>query len=74
MALSQKTFNNLANTLAPEVIEYILEDEKWINFLSEIIPEALKEKLGELDLELEMELVMAIADRIVMKSTTFGGN
>ena len=74
MALSQKTFNQLANTLTPEVINYIFEDEKWVDFLSQIVPEALREKLGELDFDLEMELVMAIADRIVMKPATFGGN
>ena len=74
MTLSHKTFNQLANTLTPEVINYILEDEKWIEFLSQIVPEALREKLGELDLDLEMELVMAISDRIVMKPFNIGGN
>lgn len=74
MALSQKTFQQLANVLAPEIIQYIFENEKWIEFLSDIIPEALHEKIGELDIELEAELMMAIADRIVMKSHSFECN
>ena len=74
MTLSQNTFHQLANALTPEVIKYILEDEKWVDFLSQIIPEALQENLGTLDIELEAELMMAIADRIVMETRTFGGN
>lgn len=74
MALSQKTFHQLANALTPEVINYIFEDERWTELMMEIVPDALREKLGELDEDLAMELTMAIADRIVMKSTTFGGN
>ena len=74
MALSNKTINGLANALAPEVINYILEDEKWVEFLSDIIPAALNEKLGKLEIELEAELVMAIADLIVMKPFHIGDN
>jgi len=45
MALSNQTISNLASALVPEVIDYIYEDERWCEFLHEIVPDALKDKL-----------------------------
>jgi len=67
MALSEQTISNLASALVPEVIDYIYEDERWCEFLHEIIPDAVTSKIGGLDEELLFELSMVIMDRIVMK-------
>ena len=67
MTLSNKTFQNLANALTPEVIDYIFKDERWINFLMEIVPDAINEKLGELDFDVSVELSQCIMDRINLK-------
>ena len=67
MALSNQTISNLASALVPEVIDYIYEDERWCEFLHEIVPDALKDKLGEIDENLQFDLAMCIMDRITLK-------
>ena len=67
MALSNQTISNLASALVPEVIDYIYEDERWCEFMHEIVPDALKDKLGEVDENLQFDLAMCIMDRITLK-------
>jgi hypothetical protein len=67
MALSHQTINKLASALVPEVIDYIYQDERWCEFMHEVIPDALQEQLGEIDEELKFELAICIMDRICFK-------
>jgi hypothetical protein len=67
MALSNQTISNLADALVPEVIDYIYEDERWCEFMQEVVPDALKDKLGEIDEDLKFDLAMCIMDRICLK-------
>jgi hypothetical protein len=67
MALSNQTISNLADALVPEVIDYIYLDERWCEFMQQVVPDALKEKLGEVDEELQFDLAMCIMDRITLK-------
>lgn len=67
MALSNQTISNLASALVPEVIDYIYEDQRWCEFMHEIVPDALKDKLGKIDEDLQFELAMCIMDRISLK-------
>jgi hypothetical protein len=67
MALSNQTVLKLADALVPEVIDYIYEDERWCEFLHEVIPDAIQTKLGAVDEDLRFELALCIMDRIVMK-------
>ena len=67
MSLSNQTIINLASALVPEVIDYIYEDQRWCEFMHEIVPDALKDKLGEIDEDLKFELAMCIMDRISLK-------
>lgn len=64
MSLSNKTINDLAKALVPEVIDYIHSDERYVDFLQEIIPDAVQDKLGDIDEELRFELSLCIMDRI----------
>jgi hypothetical protein len=66
MALSDNTFQNLADTLTYEVIEYIKADERYAIFMQQIIPECLEKKLGQIEENLKGELSFAIMDRILM--------
>ena len=68
MALSNKTIQKLSNALTDEVIEYIYNDERWYTFLMEMVPDAISNKLGDVDEELQYELAMTIMDKIVLKS------
>jgi hypothetical protein len=67
MALSNQTISNLADALVPEVIDYIYLDERWCEFMQQVVPDALKEKLGEIDDDLQFDLAMCIMDRICLK-------
>jgi len=67
MALSHQTINKLASALVPEVIDYIYQDERWCEFMHEVIPDALQEQLGEIDGELKFQLAVCIMDRICFK-------
>lgn len=69
MALSAQTVSNLADALVPEVINYIYEDERWCQFLHEVVPDALHDKLGEIDDDLQFDLAMCIIDRITLKQS-----
>jgi hypothetical protein len=70
MALSNQTISKLADTLTPEVVSYIFEDVRWCDFLHEIIPDAVQDKLGNVDEDLKFELSLCIMDRIILKSVT----
>lgn len=67
MSLSNQTIINLASALVPEVIDYIYEDQRWCQFMHEVIPDALHDKLGKIDEELQFELAMCIMDHIYLK-------
>lgn len=68
MALSDQTISKLADALLPEVVAYIYEDNRWCDFLHEIIPDAVQENLGDVDEDLKFELALCIMDKILLKS------
>jgi hypothetical protein len=68
MALSNTTISKLADALVPEVIDYIYEDERWCEFLHEVIPDAIQDKLGAVDEEMLYELALCIMDRLFLKA------
>tara|TARA_E500000331_G_scaffold252268_1_gene242576 strand:+ start:296 stop:583 length:288 start_codon:yes stop_codon:yes gene_type:complete len=72
--LSENTINQLADTLVSDVIDYIQEDERLIDFYLEVIGDAVCEKLGNknedgtcsFDSGISSELIMAISERIMI--------
>ena len=67
MTLSNKTINNLASAMLDEVIRYIHEDERYANFMMELIPDAIHEKFGTMNEDLLHELAFSIMDRMCFK-------
>ena len=65
--LSASTINNLADAVVHEVAEHIMSDERYADFMMEVIPDAIVEKLGNIDEDLKMELSMCIMDRLYFK-------
>lgn len=70
MALSNSTVNKLADALASDVIQYIEKDDRYVEFLMDVIPDALKEFLGELEMDLCVELSTCIMDKIYFRRTS----
>lgn len=67
MALSDSTIKKLAIALTPEVIVEIYSDERWLDFVCELIPEIVTKKLGSNDVDLVTEIAMRIQDNIILK-------
>jgi hypothetical protein len=68
MTLSNQTTRKLGIVLTSEVIEYIYQDERWIDFMHEIIPDAISEKMGNIDNNLLFELGMIVMENIQLKA------
>ena len=64
MALSNQTIRNLSVALTPEVIKYIYDDERWADFMMEMIPEAVAYTIKSEDTDLVSELAVCIFDNI----------
>ena len=67
MSLSNKTVQNLSIALTSEVINQIYSDERWVDFMTEIIPEIVSDKLGSQDMDLVTDIAVCIMDNIAMK-------
>jgi hypothetical protein len=68
MALSNRTIQSLSDALAPEVVDYIYQDERWITFLHEIVPDAIISTLGQVDNDVLFDLSLCVMDSLVVKS------
>ena len=70
MALSTKTTQKLAIALTPEVIDYIYSDERWFDFMIEMVGEAVQQKLGTNDMDLIAELGQCVIENMILKGVT----
>ncbi len=64
MALSNSTYINLAKALQYEVCDYIREDERYLDFMLEIVGDAIISKLGNVDGDVLCDLSMVVIDRL----------
>jgi hypothetical protein len=68
MTLSNQTFHKLSSALKDEVVEFIISDERYAEFmLQEMIPEAIQSKLGPVDDEVLMQLSFCIFELIILQ-------
>lgn len=67
MALSQNTLIQLAEALQPEVVNFIYNDERFYEFMMQIVPEAINATLGDVDDMIAAELSMIICERINLR-------
>ena len=68
MALSNQTIQSLSDALVPEVVEYIFNDDRWINFLHEVVPDAIVTTLGKVDDDVLFDLSLCVMDSLFVKS------
>lgn len=67
MGLSNKAYNLLADSLAPKVVDYLFLSEEWVEFLQQMIPQAIDAELGEMDEDVLYDLAMTVMDKIELK-------
>lgn len=64
MALSNRTIQRLADALCDDVAQYITEDHRFFDLMVELIPDAISDKLGDLDSMVIAELSMCLSERL----------
>lgn len=64
MALSESTIQRLADALSDDVAQFITEDERFFDLMVELIPDAIRDKLGDVDDMVLAELSMCISGQI----------
>jgi hypothetical protein len=67
MSLSNKTIQNLAIALTPDVIDDIFMDERWVDLMMEVVPDFVAKNLQTEDTVLVLELSQCIMDNIQMR-------
>lgn len=67
MALSDKAMINLTSALREDVIDYIHADERYVMFMQEMIHDAVREKLGQIDDDVMGELALMIMDSMCLR-------
>lgn len=64
MALSPKTFQSLCQVITPEVVEEIFSSDEYVEFMMQMIPNVIQDKMGPLEDELLGELSFMVFDNI----------
>ena len=64
MALSNSTIQRLADALCDDVVSYINDDVQFFDLMVELIPDAIRSKLGDVDDMIVAELSMCISERL----------
>jgi hypothetical protein len=64
MALSHKAFVNLSHAITDDVAEYITEDHRFFEMLMQVIPDAITDKLGDIDNTLLAEMSCYTAENL----------
>ncbi len=67
MSLSATCVSKLVDALKSDVINHIYEDERYMELMTDLVSDALRAKLGDVDEDLFYELGMCLIDRIELK-------
>jgi hypothetical protein len=67
MQLSTQSVSKIADALKPVVIDYIHEDEGYVEYMQTAVIEGIRNTMGDMDEDLLFELGMLIFDRIELK-------
>ena len=69
--LSTKSTQEIASALVDDIIKYIEEDSRYVDFMQEVIPDAIQSYLGNVDEDLKFELSLCIMDKICFGQSNF---
>jgi hypothetical protein len=67
MALSTNTIIKLSDALSKDVADYIMDQPEFFDLMVQLIPDAIHDKLGDVDSMVAAELSMCISERLVLK-------
>lgn len=66
MALSTNTIIKLSDALSQDVADYITDQPEFFDLIVQLIPEAVRAKLGDVDDMVLAELSMCISERLTL--------
>ena len=69
MTLATKSIQEIASALVSDVVKYIEEDSRYVDFMQEVIPDAIQSYLGNVDEDLKFELSLCVMDRICFRKS-----
>jgi hypothetical protein len=69
MSLSNSTLIKLSKALEDEIAYYITIDDRFLELITELIPEAIVDKLGEVDANILHEISMRISENLRVTSS-----
>ena len=61
MSVSQETINKMCGAIIDDVAQYISEDPRFVDLLSEIVLDAIQSKLGKLEPKILASLTRSIS-------------
>ncbi len=64
MALSQETINKMSDAIIDDVAQYISEDPRFVDLLSEIVLDAIQNKVGSLDPKVLSAMTRTISTKL----------
>lgn len=64
MGLSNNTYDNLADVMKTEVLDYIRKDCRYKEFMIQIISDAIKDKLGKMNDEVLLKLSVCVMNKL----------
>ena len=64
MTLSRQSMRKLANAISQDVIDYILEDQRFYDVMSELVSDAIVDKIGQLDPMVHTEILCTLCGYI----------
>jgi hypothetical protein len=67
MKLSSQSISKIADALKPVVINYIYEDQEFVEYMHGAVIEGIKSVMGDMDDLLLFEIGMLVFDRIELK-------
>jgi len=67
MGLSNETYDKLASALKDDVLNYIQSDERYVEFMLAVIPDAVTDNLGPVDIDVLSTLSFCIMDKIILR-------
>lgn len=66
-SLSDEGEERLVNAIKPDVIDYIYNDERWAEFMMEVICDAIREKLDITDDIIVSNLAVQVMDKMTLR-------
>ena len=67
MQLSTQSVSKIADALKPAVVNYIYEDEGFVEYMQTAVIEGIRNTMGDMDEDLLFVLGVLIFDRIELK-------